>query len=56
MKLIGENLRLSAHDLTGYVNCRHLTQLELKAATGVLKRPKPWDPALEALWGTRLPA
>jgi uncharacterized protein len=50
MILIGDGLRLSSRDLTGHVNCRHLTQLELQVARGVAKRPKPWDPGLEALW------
>jgi predicted RecB family nuclease len=50
MKLTEENLRLSSRDLTGYLNCRHLTQLELQVVRGALKRPKPWDPSLEALW------
>lgn len=50
MKLFGENVRLSSRDLVGHLNCQHLTQLELQAATGGLRRPKPWDPALEALW------
>jgi uncharacterized protein len=50
MKHLGEQVRLSSRDLVGHVNCQHLTQLELQAATGALKRPKPWDPALEALW------
>ena len=43
-------LRLSATDLVGYLNCRHLTQLEHAAARGELARPKFFDPALEALW------
>ncbi|MCP1246306.1 TM0106 family RecB-like putative nuclease [Acetobacter cerevisiae] len=34
----------------GYLNCRHLTQLEHAAARGELSRPKFFDPALEALW------
>ncbi|WP_066559781.1 TM0106 family RecB-like putative nuclease [Croceicoccus bisphenolivorans] len=42
--------RLSATDLVGYLNCRHLTQLEHSAARGELSRPKFFDPALEALW------
>jgi predicted RecB family nuclease len=42
--------RLSATDLVGYLNCRHLTQLEHAAARGELSRPKFFDPALEALW------
>lgn len=50
MKQFGETIRLSSRDLVGHVNCQHLTQLELQAARGSLKRPKPWDPSLEALW------
>lgn len=50
MKLHDGNIRLSSRDLTGHVNCQHLTQLELQAAAGALRRPKPWDPTLEALW------
>lgn len=50
MKLIDEAIRLSSRDLTGHVNCSHLTQLELQVARGGAKRPKPWDPSLEALW------
>lgn len=50
MKLFGDSIRLSSHDLTGHVNCSHLTQLELQVARGGAKRPKPWDPSLEALW------
>ncbi|MEQ1718158.1 MAG: TM0106 family RecB-like putative nuclease, partial [Hyphomicrobium sp.] len=43
-------VRLSATDLVGYLNCRHLTQLEYAAARGELSRPKFFDPMLEALW------
>jgi len=50
MKLHDGNIRLSSRDLTGHVNCQHLTQLELQSAAGALRRPKPWDPTLEALW------
>ena len=50
MKLINGELRPSASDLAGYLNCHHLTELEKAAARGVLKRPAFWDPALEALW------
>jgi len=50
MKLITGELRPSASDLAGYLNCHHLTELEKAVARGELKRPKLWDPALEALW------
>lgn len=50
MKRTGDDIRFSSRDLTGHLNCRHLTQLELQVAGGVRKRPKPWDPSLEALW------
>jgi predicted RecB family nuclease len=50
MKLIGDEYRFSSRDLSGHMNCRHLTQLELQVAAGVIRRPKPWDPSLEALW------
>lgn len=50
MKLITGELRPSASDLAGYLNCHHLTQLEKAAARGVLTRPAFWDPTLEALW------
>ena len=50
MKIHAGELRSSASDLVGYLNCRHLTQLELQVAHGALTRPMPWDPSLEALW------
>lgn len=50
MKIIGETLRLSATDLVGHLNCRHLTQLERAVANGALARPKSWDPLLDVLW------
>lgn len=50
MKFEGDMLRLSASDLTGYLNCRHLTELERAVAEGALARPKIWDPMLEVLW------
>lgn len=43
-------LRLSASDLAGYLNCRHLIELERAVAHGELTRPKIWDPLLEVLW------
>lgn len=50
MKLFDKGIRLSSRDLIGHVNCLHLTQLELQVVNGRAKRPKPWDPSLEALW------
>lgn len=50
MKLIAGELRPTASDLAGHLECQHLTQLEKAVALGALKRPVFWDPALEALW------
>lgn len=50
MRIQDGSARLSASDLVGYLNCRHLTQLEHAAARGEFARPKFFDPALEALW------
>ncbi len=50
MRIQDGGTRLSASDLVGYLNCRHLTQLEHAAARGQFARPKFFDPALEALW------
>jgi len=50
MQLSGKDFRFSSRDLSAYLNCRHLTELELSVAHGASSRPKPWDPSLEALW------
>lgn len=50
MRIQDGGTRLSASDLVGYLNCRHLTQLEHAAARGQFAPPKFFDPALEALW------
>jgi len=50
MKLNGDELRFSATDLSGYLSCRHLTQLDRAVANGALVKPKSWDPLLEILW------
>ncbi len=50
MKLELGKLRLSATDLGGYLNCRHLTQLDIAVAQGALKYPHSWDPLLDLLW------
>jgi predicted RecB family nuclease len=49
MQKIGATLNLSAGDLVGHLNCRYLTELDLKVANGVLEKPKIWDPVLETL-------
>jgi predicted RecB family nuclease len=46
----GQALQLSASDLVGYLNCHHLTHLDVQVATGALAKPKVWDPSLEVLW------
>ena len=50
MQKIDASILLSASDLVGHLNCRHLTGLDIAVATGVLKKPTVWDPLLEILW------
>src|SRR4051794_22270993 len=50
MKQSGATYELSATDLVGYLNCRHLTVLDRAVADGVLGQPKVWDPLLQILW------
>jgi len=49
MQLSGQAFQLSASDLVGHVNCRYLTQLDLKVARGTLPKPAYYDPALAVL-------
>jgi len=49
MKQIGDSIELSASDLVGYLNCRHLSALDRAVAEGTLPRPKVWDPLLQIL-------
>ena len=49
MRLSGKTLLLSATDLVGHINCRYLTQLDLKVARGTLSKPAYYDPTLEVL-------
>jgi predicted RecB family nuclease len=49
MKKIGDSFELTATDLVGYLNCRHLTVLDRAVAEGALPRPKVWDPFLQIL-------
>jgi len=49
MRIEGNTASLSATDLASRLGCRHLTQLEMAAARGVLKPPAWYDPAAEVL-------
>ena len=49
MRSSGAEIVLSASDLTGHLNCRHLTTLDLEVAKGTRPKPKVWDPMLELL-------
>src|SRR5438094_6786221 len=49
MHLPGGRLILSASDLTGFLECGHLTQQELAATRGELVRPEREDPELELM-------
>ena len=49
MQKSGEVIHLSASDLVGHLNCRHLTVLDLSVAEGTLKKPTRWDPLLDIL-------
>ena len=50
MRKIGGSFVLSASDLVGHLNCRHLTSLDIAVAEGRLDRPRVHDPLLEILW------
>jgi uncharacterized protein len=50
MQKLGDSILISASDLVGHLNCRHLTELDIAVATGVLDKPKVWDPLLQLLW------
>ena len=50
MRIQNDQLRFSATDLVGYLNCRHLSGLEHATAKGEMAKPKYYDPLLEALW------
>ena len=50
MKKTGPSFQLSATDLVGYLNCRHLSGLDCAVAEGALAKPKVWDPLLQILW------
>jgi predicted RecB family nuclease len=50
MKRTASGFELSATDLVGYLNCKHLSRLDRAVAEGTLAQPKAWDPLLEILW------
>lgn len=49
MQLTANTLHLSASDIVGHINCRYLTQLDLKVAHGAMAKPSYYDPTLEVL-------
>jgi uncharacterized protein len=49
MQLVNGNILLSASDLTGFLECAHLTRLELEAVRGERSRPAETDPATEVV-------
>jgi predicted RecB family nuclease len=49
MQKIADQLRFSASDLVGHLDCHHLTALDAAVARGSLSKPKIWDPVLQAL-------
>ena len=49
MKEINRALQLSASDLVGHLNCKHLTALDVQVASGTLAKPDHYDPLLEIL-------
>ena len=50
MQFRDDTLLLSASDLVGHLNCRHLTALDIEFARGTLPKPAFWDPLLQILW------
>ena len=54
MRKISDQIVLSATDLSNFLNCRHLTALELGEARGKRSRPQFYDPVLEALFARGL--
>ena len=49
MQFLEGRLIVSPTDLTGFLECEHLTQMELAAARGEVERPAREDPELEVL-------
>ena len=49
MQQVGKEIRFSASDLVGHLDCHHLTALDAAVARGTAAKPKIWDPVLETL-------
>ncbi len=49
MRIKHNQLSLAPTDLAGYLNCRHLTSLDLRAANGEFERPKVYSPVIQTL-------
>lgn len=49
MRIRNDQLSLAPTDLSGYLNCRHLTSLDLRAAKGEFERPKVFSPVTQTL-------
>lgn len=49
MMKLREGIQLSASDLVGHLNCRHLTNLDIEAVHGRMERPYFHDPLLDIL-------
>jgi len=49
MQQVDKQMRFSASDLVGHLDCHHLTALDAAVARGSLNKPKIWDPVLQTL-------
>src|SRR5712672_2034062 len=49
MQTLNNQLRFSASDLIGHLDCHHLTALDAAVARGSITKPKIWDPVLQTL-------
>ena len=49
MQKIGDQLRFSASDLVGHLDCHHLTALRCRGCARLDAKPKIWDPVLQTL-------
>src|SRR5215213_2390314 len=46
---LSDSIELSASDLVGHLNCRHLTNLDFAVVEGRLAKPSVWNPVAEIL-------
>src|SRR5262245_22077840 len=49
MRIVKQQLEISASDLAKHLTCRHLSSLDLRAARGEVDRPYWQDPAIAVL-------